>query len=308
MRSINTKNPNVIQCKCGEIIEYGTPDLVIEKTIRSTPYYAIGVKCPSCSELHSVDVRKYDYSALIAPLRTTSKGFADLTPTEILEVFESGRAEEVFSTKDRRYITLKNGFVVELAPMGFYHDIMDNGERAPMTIGFVSLYGTDSKGGMTMNNTDTNEGGWERSLLRKWLNNDFYELLPDEWKEVVVPVVKLTADNSGQIKQIVDRVFLLSEIEVIGEACKSTRGEGEQYELFKSWLNRVKGYSDSKSGRTYWLRSLSRRGDKSFCYIYSSGNSGTGKADYYYGIAPCIAIGRKKQQTEDSNKTSCISS
>ena len=48
MKTINTKNNNVITCDCGNVIEFDKTDYILQKTDESGVFYAIGVKCPVC--------------------------------------------------------------------------------------------------------------------------------------------------------------------------------------------------------------------------------------------------------------------
>lgn len=188
-------------------------------------------------------------------------------------------------------IVLKNGFNVVIEVLGVAHDNLPNGGKASVTFGFHDLFGTDSTGGMAMNAEWTNEGGWKKSEMRAYLNGDFFSFLPDDLTAEIVPVVKYTATGGrGKVKPVVDKVFIPSEVEVFGKVIFSTMGEGSQYELFKYWKNRVKGYVDGDISRRWWLRSPSAGYSDTFCNVNYDGSYDYDNALNSNGVAPCFAI------------------
>lgn len=62
-----------------------------------------------------------------------------------------------------------------------------------------------------MNQECTNEGGWDRCELRKWLNSEFLTLCSDELRSIVRPAIKLTsAGNKSKDMIKSNRLFLYS--------------------------------------------------------------------------------------------------
>lgn len=127
------------------------------------------------------------------------------------------------------------------------------------------------------------------SQLRKWLNEEFFEQLPDWLQKKIVPVVKKTYTD-GKIVETVDKIFIPSEIEVFGKTKYSKKGEGEQYEFFKEWHNRVKGYKDSDCAWWHWLRSPGSGNNSNFCIVNSNGKYNSSLASANGWVAPCFAI------------------
>lgn len=73
-----------------------------------------------------------------------------------------------------------------------------------------------------MSESGSNDGGWEASSLRAWLQDDGLALLPDELAEEVVSVRKATnnvgiASDSSCVTATDDRLWLFSLTEVAGE-------------------------------------------------------------------------------------------
>lgn len=182
-------------------------------------------------------------------------------------------------------VELKNGQNFWLDVIGKNHDVDKNGNKTNFTLCFHDLYIEKE-----MNRIITNNGGWRDSELRKWLNEEFFEQLPDWLQKRIIPVVKKSSTDE-EIVETVDKIFIPSKIEVFGETEYSKKGEGEQYEFFKDWHNRIKGLEKDKHSTSYWLRSTRPGSYSSFYGVNSNG-------DWYYlsasitygGCVPCFAI------------------
>lgn len=291
MKTITKNQKNVIECTCGTVLEYDKSELVL-KGVEKTDYYAISVVCPACGKVHTVKPTEFEDKALIGSL-TSKKSLDEMEVKELSIIANSPYVRKVLSIHDRRTITLKNGYNAVFEIIGIEHDIREDGKKAGLTFCLVDLYGTDDDGGITMNDECTNAGGFEKSAMIKWLNEDFFDLLPDEWQEIIVPVVKKTANCDGSEIKIVDttcKVFIPSKVEIFGECYNSNKGEGEQYEGFKNWKDRVKGYPDGDSGRWYWLRSPFSGNNNKFYIVGGGGSYDNLNAHFTCGVAPCFAI------------------
>ena len=169
--------------------------------------------------------------------------------------------------------------------LGKNHDIDENGNKTNLTLCFHDV--TEMK---PMNTKMTSiGGGWRDSELRKWLNEEFFDLLPDWLQKKIIPVVKKSSEGE-EIIETVDKIFIPSEIEVFGETKFSMEGEGEQYEFFKDWHNRIKGFKEDKYAAWYWLRSPYSGNYIGFCGVDSGGDYYIRNANLNGGVAPCFAI------------------
>ena len=189
--------------------------------------------------------------------------------------------------KDIEYafsIELKNGKKFWVDIIGKKHDVDEKGHKTNLTLCFHDIYTRKE-----INYTYTNYGGWTCCKLRKWLNEEFFDLLPDWLQKKIVPVVKKTSED-GEIVETVDKIFIPSEIEVFGKTKYSKEGEGEQYEFFKDWHNRIKGLEEDKCSTWYWLRSPGSGNSGNFCSVYSNGHYNHYTASTSGGVAPCFAI------------------
>lgn len=138
-----------------------------------------------------------------------------------------------------------------------------------------------------MNANDTNAGGWKESLMRAWLNTEFYKLLPDDLQNVIKSRM-IQQKQNGEIISSVDRLWLTSHTEVFG-------GETEldvddvQFEWFKNRKNRIKLNPDG-SLAYWWERSPYYSSSYGFCNVFTNGSAYIDSAHLSNGVAPAFII------------------
>ena len=205
--------------------------------------------------------------------------------SEIAEIAKSGKAAAHFRIGDEKQIELITGEIVTAVILDFDHDVLDSDidKTAGITFGIKGML----DGRFEMNADDTNKGGWAKSKMRTVYMQRIERLLPDDVRNALQPVVKITAKGggSGEVESTVDKLFLLSGIEVAGEdAAYADDPEGEQYEYYKKPENRVK-YRDDGSPYYWWLRSPNVAYTTNFWYVSYVGYIGSGGASYSYGVS-----------------------
>lgn len=138
----------------------------------------------------------------------------------------------------------------------------------------------DCIGDHSMNDEDTNAGGWRDSKMREYVNTDVYELLPDDLK-AVIKTREIRQRISGTYFLSVDKLWLLSEVEVF-DRISDVDYEDVKFPLFEDRKNRIKLGIDCFA--TYWwLRSTY---DTSyFRCVHSNGFWGGYDAYSSYGVA-----------------------
>lgn len=208
-----------------------------------------------------------------------------LSWSEIAEAAASGKAKEIFSVGDEKRIALGNGEEVTVVIIGFNHDETPNGGRAGVTFATKDVL----KKRYSINEENTNIGGWRESKMRIEYMEEFFNLLPEELRSVVKPVVKVTGigggnpfDDSGNVtERTVDKLFLFSGNELEGEEEYIDNGlvsgfygpeewaasnEGRQYPYFVERENR-KVYLNGER-ESYWLRSPHIEDCTAFVFMY----------------------------------------
>ena len=234
------------------------------------------------------------------------KSFALSDWQEIKEILDSGKAKEVFEVGDEREETLITGEKITLVLLGFGQDEKVSGGKVNMTIGLKNLMDGDFE----MNLTHTNEGGWEKSRMRTVYMERVFKLLPEELRNIIVPVKKSTSAGGGSTDITVseDKLFLFSLAEIYSQRgisksdnsnisgnADTYQEEGTQYEYFKELLGDADPYDDNEEiikrkanggGSTYiwWLRSPYIGSTTYFRLVTSNGGVGNGGAGNTYGV------------------------
>lgn len=220
-------------------------------------------------------------------LLSTDFSFEKASWSDIAALSESGSADKYFSVGDEKTISLTTGEQVTLVILDFNHDDLTSGGKAGMTIGMKNLLATTYR----MNETATNEGGWDESEMRTSTMATLLSQLPSDLQGVIKQVnKKATAGGaSTSITTSADKLWLLAEVEVDGTTSAGYADEGEQYEYWKTVkdgtvaADRIK-YLSNGSGSAYgwWLRSPFVGDSSSFRCIYS-----TGGVSYYTANNAC---------------------
>lgn len=234
------------------------------------------------------------------------KSFALSDWQEIKEILDSGKAKEVFEVGDEREETLITGEKITLVLLGFGQDEKVSGGKVNMTIGLKNLMDGDFE----MNLTHTNEGGWEKSRMRTVYMERVFKLLPEELRNIIVPVKKSTSAGGGSTDITVseDKLFLFSLAEIYSQRgisksdnsnisgnADTYQEEGTQYEYFKELLGDADPYDDNEEiikrkanggGSTYywWLRSPYIGYATSFRLVGTNGNVSNNGAGTTYGV------------------------
>lgn len=227
----------------------------------------ISIKCPDCGKTLKVTVvaEETPQTEIIRRVSTPT------TWDEIAGKIKAGKAREFLSVGDVVPFTMKDGqtvnaVVAEINPYG------DN------EVAFVIEECLDER--HVMNKEYTNAGGWRDCDMRKYLNGEILDLLPDDLKAVIADRT-ITQEKDGKELTSTDKLWLLSLTEV-GEDYENAKGD-VHFSLFKDKRSRVK----QQDGETiwYWLRSPDAASSAAFCFVATSGTSGNTSANYYNGVA-----------------------
>lgn len=124
-----------------------------------------------------------------------------------------------------------------------------------------------------MNENKNNEGGYEKSDLKKWIDNDLFKMFP---KELRKHITGLTIPTLGEICGWEDD-WDKENIEPDGEA---------QLPLMKQRRNRITCYKDESLNG--WLRNATKKkfSTANFAAVNGLGSTNCGHASYFYGVRP----------------------
>ncbi|MDD5800190.1 MAG: DUF6273 domain-containing protein [Coriobacteriales bacterium] len=180
----------------------------------------------------------------------------------------------------------------------FHHDDRSDGSgKAGITFIFKDAIASGS-----MNDSQTNAGGWQSSSLRSWLSTSGVGLIPDDLRKNIVQVKKYT-NNVGQsadassVTSTDDMLWLFSYNELGGSTsgwgdASVYQSEGDSYLLFQ--------YSSSALVKTlngspcrWWERNPDAGIYHSFMSVNENGNPYDRQysfADRTYGAVPGFCI------------------
>ena len=131
----------------------------------------------------------------------------------------------------------------------------------------------------------TNEGGYFKSELRRYVLEELLPLLPDQLREALEPRVMCESIN-GETQEYADALWIPSATDVFGDGeYWELEPDSEQLDIFKRERDRVKELGD-KGTWCWWLRSPRRSNSTRFVYVNSDGYVNYNYASYSLGVAP----------------------
>lgn len=159
-------------------------------------------------------------------------------------------------------------------------------------------YETDKTSGtwFNMNNSNTNSGGWQASLMRKNVMPLIKAAFPADLRAVIKPSTIYTAPNNGNIALTAtqDEVFLLAEYEVFGAITYASTQEPnylKQYAYYSAGNSKVKYRQNATVAAAFWWeRSPASGYSGNFCFVNISGSADYDGAYWSYGVSPCFKV------------------
>ena len=186
--------------------------------------------------------------------------FGSMAWADIAEISEAGQASQAFAVGDEKTIELTTGETITLVVLGFDHDdLADGSGKAGMTIGMKNVIERN----VSMNETNTNAGGWEECEMRTTTMPEIFEQLPEDLQNAIKLVGKKTTQGENVSTIIIsnDKLFLFSTKEISGVDDVAFPGEGEQYIYWQTIkdgtknADRIKYLNDGGNAHAWMLRS-----------------------------------------------------
>lgn len=195
-------------------------------------------------------------------------------------------ANKVFSVGDTKTETI-NDESLTFEIIGFNIDNLTSGGKAPISFGCKNVMDDDRKLGASGTS-------YIQKSLHKYLNTTLYEAFPEELKNSIKDVDKLTGKTNGSTSWsglVTDsmKLFLFSDDEIGLLNYYSEKGEGTKYPIYTK-SEYYKKTKKNGSTASYWLRSPSKNRSGYFCYIdsYGDGQSYTGDVERGVCFGFCI--------------------
>ena len=205
--------------------------------------------------------------------------FASNTWEQIMAVCHDGSVPDTWVTGDSKTMTI-DGVNYQFDIVGKNHDTYTAGGIAQLTFGLHDCYGTT----YPMNSSKANSTGWDRSKMRKETLAAILEKMPENIRNGIRPVNKLTATSGSNstIKTASDKLFTFSEMEVYDSTTYSHSGEGKQYDYYKAGNSKVKKVGSTAS--KWWLRSPRVSTAYDFCRVDMDGSVSSTNSDVPSGV------------------------
>lgn len=151
-----------------------------------------------------------------------------------------------------------------------------------------------------MNNTSTNSGGWQASLMRK----NIMPLIKAAFTADLQAVIKTSTiytDNAGGQPQTLpeltatqDDVFLLAEYEIFGTRSYANNREAnylKQYAYYAAGNSKVKHrHNATSTAAGWWERSPESGRSRYFCCVNPSGSANSTDERTSRGVSPCFKV------------------
>ena len=277
------------------------------------------VACAGCSSGTTVksSMSAYSWSELSNIAAEIHDADSDAEGREIAAQYNLLNASGKIDTSTKS-ITLSDGTVAHVMLAGVRHDDLSSGGKAGLTFVF-----TDAPAAYAMNDDASNDGGWEKSEMREWLNEDFAGMLPSDLKGAIKAANKKTNDSAyttpGAVSTTSDKLWLLSLVEIGGSVSPNDiiggsgipaatyNAEGKQYQVFSEMkvsdnddndkLERTFTGSDGNgivmTGEAcpWWQRSLSMTWTSGFAAVDAEGNPlNAWITDHELGVVPGFCL------------------
>ena len=119
------------------------------------------------------------------------------------------------------------------------------------------------------NQNNRNAGGFADSDVKRYLNEEVFNSLPEELRNVIAEVERKQENGESSLC----RLFLPTESELFGDCCYSEDDTYNQIEYYKDRRNRIKCNRKGGSPDWYWTASV-RSGNSTNCVnVNNNGNS-----------------------------------
>ena len=150
-----------------------------------------------------------------------------------------------------------------------------------------------------MNNTNTNSGGWQASLMRKNVMPLIKASFPSDLRAVIKPSTIYTDNTGGGTADVVptatqDDVFLLAEFEIFGTRTYASTQEPnylKQYSYYSAGNSKYMFQHDSVETSAIWSERSPHSGNSApFCVVDVYGSARFRPAHYSRGVSPAFKV------------------
>lgn len=210
---------------------------------------------------------------------------------------KNGKAEEYYKVGDTKEINVEGygELTVRIANMTTPSECLQE-DFSQTACGFVVEF-VNVLEERQFNGTPTNDYGWPESVLQNYLNNEFYNKLPQDLQNVIINTKTVSGSGSAYTSNYIgsEKIYLFSHREILGDYIEESDLSFEytrQLDYYK--LNEsspIKSIYYADNNYSYWARSAAKYDNESFLYITSTGNLEYKYANESTGVSPAFRIG-----------------
>ena len=200
------------------------------------------------------------------------------TKAEIYAMVRSGRIAEylpigsLMKMVPDTPLVVQDSIIFRLHSYGHY-------EKVSGGMSMADFYMVDALPGRQMNSTNTNVGGWDKSLMREWLNETLFPAVPVFWQTIAAQTYTLAnaGNKSYDILKSADYYRIPSNAEVGFSVSSSPYMEEVSMDAneltFSCYTDNASRIKKVYTGTAteWWLRSASVSGTNIFSYVTTSG-------------------------------------
>ena len=225
--------------------------------------------------------------------------FANSSWETIAAVSESGQAANVFNVGDTRDITVTyaNGttetVTLEIADFNRLYTTYDGlDETKNMTAGMAVVAKTLLAQDRALHSKEVPDATFDRKSsqdcdLWKWVNNDFYNALPDDFASVIKDQYQFGSLDLATV------TWTSTYAKILFPTLDHMFTSGKQLALYTTQANRVKKKYGSDTAQNYWLSTFAEySASKTYCYVvaYNGSQHKLPQTTSSVGVCPMFAI------------------
>lgn len=260
-------------------------DLTAHKTlINGTAYTVKGGKCMVNGTVYNIKkgrtlINGTGYDITFKP--SYDPVFANNTWEQIIAACHNNEVPETWKVADQKTMAIGGvDYLIDI--IGKNHDDYSDGSgKAPLTFQLHDCY----KIAKAMHSTAANTMGWTKCSMRVEHLPIILKQMPADVQSGIREVNKISASGGRSTSLVTteDGLFLLSEVEVFGNAINSHSGEGTQYDYYKAGKSTVKNFNGN--AYDWWERSPTADSTRYYCNVKSTGSAVNTTANVTRGVA-----------------------
>ena len=260
-------------------------DLTAHKTlINGTAYTVKGGKCMINGTVYNILkgrtlIGGTGYDITFKP--SYDPVFANNTWEQIIAACHNNEVPETWKVADQKTMAIGGvDYLIDI--IGKNHDDYSDGSgKAPLTFQLHDCY----KIAKAMHSTAANTMGWTKCSMRVEHLPIILKQMPADVQSGIREVNKISASGGRSTSLVTteDGLFLLSEVEVFGNAINSHSGEGTQYDYYKAGKSTVKNFNGN--AYDWWERSPTADSTRYYCNVKSTGSAVNTTANVTRGVA-----------------------